>query len=341
MSDLINNKLLGYGKKEGALVHISEVETGLACGCECQNCGERLIAKKGEVNEHHFAHDHNSDCLGATESALHLLAKEVISQSRELFIPELEIEASLVGVDDIELFRESSLSAYILKYEDVEVEQTVDDYRPDLTLIIEQKIITDKIYFGMESCIDVEVKETHGVDEVKLAKVAAVTRPMIEIDVSGADTLADRQELEHWIIYHAPRRWVFHPYQEMGEKKLLNELAVIADRQAGFRDASPLEVVDMYNTMAIGYKAGKGFSKRTGKDFEIHELYIVETMQTHSTANYQLLGGAGFEMKKLYIDPKLGSKLQDLKYPCEIQLITGSVFNQGRLKAVVSDVEVI
>jgi len=341
MSDLINNKLLGYGNKEGELVHISEVETGLACGCECPNCGERLIAKKGEVNEHHFAHDHNSDCMGATESALHLLAKEVISQSRELFIPELEIEASLVGVDDIELFRESSLSAYILKYENVEVEQTVDDYRPDLTLMIEQKIITDKIYFGMEPCIDVEVKVTHGVDEEKLAKVAAVTRPMIEIDVSGADTLADRQELEHWIIYHAPRRWVYHPSKEWREKELLNELAVIADRQAGFRDASPLEVVDMYNTMAIGYKAGKGFSKRTGKDFEIHELYIVEPMQSHSTANYQLLGGAGFEMKKLYIDPKLGSKLQDLKYPCEIQLITGSVFNQGRLKAVVSDVEVV
>jgi len=279
--------------------------------------------------------------MGATESALHLLAKEVISQSRELFIPELEIEASLVGVDDIELFRESSLSAYILKYENVEVEQTVDDYRPDLTLMIEQKIITDKIYFGMEPCIDVEVKVTHGVDEEKLAKVAAVTRPMIEIDVSGADTLADRQELEHWIIYHAPRRWVYHPSKEWREKELLNELAVIADRQAGFRDASPLEVVDMYNTMAIGYKAGKGFSKRTGKDFEIHELYIVEPMQSHSTANYQLLGGAGFEMKKLYIDPKLGSKLQDLKYPCEIQLITGSVFNQGRLKAVVSDVEVV
>ena len=58
-------------------------------------------------------------------------------------------------------------------------------------------------------------------------------------------------------------------------------------------------------------------------------------------ASNQLLGGAGFEMKKLYIAPKLGTKLQDLKYPCEIQLITGSLFNQGRLKAVVSDVEVV
>jgi len=46
-------------------------------------------------------------------------------------------------------------------------------------------------------------------------------------------------------------------------------------------------------------------------------------------------------MKKLYIDPKLGSKLQDLKYPCEIKLVTGSIFSQGKLKAVVSDVEVV
>jgi hypothetical protein len=341
MFDLNNNKLLGYGKREGKLVHISEVETGFACGCECPNCGERLIAKKGEVNEHHFAHDHHSDCLGATESALHFLAKEVISQSRELFIPELEIEVSLVGVDDIELFRESFLSAYILQYDDVELEQAVYDYRPDLTLMLDQKIITNKIYFGMEHYIDVEVKVTHGVDEEKQKKVAAVGRPMIEIDVSGADSLADRQRLEHWIIYLAPRRWVYHPCQEIIEKQLLNELGIIADRQAHFRNGSPLEVVDMYNVMALGYKAGKGFSKRTGRDFEIHELYIVEPMQSHSTSNYQLLGGAGFEMKKLYIDPALGSKLQDVKYPCEIKLITGSIFSQGRLKGVVSDVEVI
>jgi hypothetical protein len=341
MSDLNNIKLLGYACKEGMLVHISEVDTGLACGCICPNCGERLIARKGEMNEHHFAHDHNSYCIGAYESALHLLAKEVVSQGRELFMPELEIQVSLVGVDGIELYRENSQSAYILQYEKVEVEQTVDSYRPDLTLILEQTIITDRIYYGMESCIDVEVKVTHGVDEEKLAKVATVNRPMIEIDVSEANTLADRQELEHWIIYHAPRRWVYHPYQVSREEELLAQLGFIADEIAQFRNTSPLEIVSPKNVMAIGYKAGKGFSNRTGKDFEMHELYIVEPMQTHSSSNYQLLGGAGFEMKKLYIDPELGGKLKGLNYPCEVRLITGSIFSQGRLKGVVSEVEVI
>jgi hypothetical protein len=341
MFDLNNNKLLGYACKEGVLVHISEVNAGLACGCICPNCSERLIAKKGEVNEHHFAHDFNSDCVGAPESALHLLAKEVISQGRELFIPELEIEVSLVGANGIKLYRENSQSAYILQYEKVEIEQTVDNYRPDLTVILEPTIITDRIYYGMESCIDVEVKVTHGVDEEKLAKVATMNRPMIEIDVSEANTLADRQELEHWIIYHAPRRWLYHPYQVSRKEELLAQLGFIAGEQAEFRNTRPLDIVSPKNVMLIGYKAGKGFSNRTGKNFEMHELYIVEPMQTHSSSNYQLLGGAGFEMKKFYIDPELGGKLKGLKYPCEVHLKTGSIFSQGRLKGVVSEVEVI
>ncbi|MFQ3172618.1 MAG: hypothetical protein ACI9DG_002659 [Oleispira sp.] len=341
MSDLNNIKLLGYACKEGMLVHISEVDTGLACGCICPNCGERLIARKGEMNEHHFAHDHNSDCIGAYESALHLLAKEVVSQGRELFMPELEIEVSLVGFDGIELFQKDTASAYILQYGEVQVEQAVDDYRPDLTLILEPKIIMDNIYYGMEPYIDVEIKVTHGIDEEKLAKVKAAGRPMMEIDVSEADPMANRTELEHWITYHAPRYWVYHPYQDFREEKLLDKLGLLADEQAVYRSASPLNVANAKNVMALGYKAGKGLSKRSGKYFEMHEIYFAAPMQTHSTSNYQLLGGAGYEMQKLYIDPELGNKLKVLKYPCEVRLITGSVFNQGRLKGVVSDVEIV
>lgn len=345
MLNLNSNKLLGYALKEGQLVHISEVTGGLSCDCTCPKCGERLIAKKGEVNEHHFAHDFSSDCIGAAESALHLLAKEVISQSRELFIPELEIEASLVGVDGIELHRNNSQSAYILTYEEVLVEQAVNDYRPDLTLVLQPKIVLSEIYFGMESFIDVEVKVTHGVDDEKLDKVISAERPMIEIDVSEADFLMNREALAHWIIYHAPRQWLYHPCKERREKELFNELGLIveeqAEQQAENKSLKSLKVKSSSHVMALGYKAGKGFSKRTGKDFEMHEIYFAAPMQTRSSSNYQLLGGAGYEQGKHYIDPALGSKLETLSYPCELLLKTGTIFSNGKLKGVVTDVEVV
>lgn len=37
---------LTYALKDGVLVHISQVPSGLQCGCKCSACGETLIAKR-------------------------------------------------------------------------------------------------------------------------------------------------------------------------------------------------------------------------------------------------------------------------------------------------------
>ncbi|MFV7965005.1 putative zinc ribbon protein (plasmid) [Escherichia coli] len=43
----------------GKSVHISDdnIASGLACACVCDSCGTPLIARKGDVNDWHFAHD--------------------------------------------------------------------------------------------------------------------------------------------------------------------------------------------------------------------------------------------------------------------------------------------
>lgn len=53
---------LTYALKEERLVHISEVENGLQCNCKCPSCKQLLIAKKGNVNDHHFAHISHIEC---------------------------------------------------------------------------------------------------------------------------------------------------------------------------------------------------------------------------------------------------------------------------------------
>jgi len=47
--------LLPYGSKNGHLIHISEVERG-ATDLRCPYCQAELLAKKGKVMTHHFAH---------------------------------------------------------------------------------------------------------------------------------------------------------------------------------------------------------------------------------------------------------------------------------------------
>ena len=78
----------GYGLRNGLLHFIANVPSGLACGCLCARCGQTLIAKKGSVRQHHFAHYEVSDCQGAAESALHILAKELIAELNSFEVPQ-------------------------------------------------------------------------------------------------------------------------------------------------------------------------------------------------------------------------------------------------------------
>ena len=63
----------------GRTVHISSVPRGLDCNCVCQYCEQPLVAKKGAVKEHHFAHyRENSGC--SLESWLHATAKQMLAE---------------------------------------------------------------------------------------------------------------------------------------------------------------------------------------------------------------------------------------------------------------------
>lgn len=80
---------LTYALKDNSLVHISEVESGLQCGCKCPACGETLIARKGDKVIHHFAHKSTVECEFGYQTSLHLAAKKVISENGIIQVPAL------------------------------------------------------------------------------------------------------------------------------------------------------------------------------------------------------------------------------------------------------------
>ncbi len=75
--------LLTYAiARDGRLVNVDSVKTGKECGCTCPCCNESLIAKNnGSLRKHHFAHQSGTDCEGAYETMLHLLAKERVQKA--------------------------------------------------------------------------------------------------------------------------------------------------------------------------------------------------------------------------------------------------------------------
>lgn len=83
---------LTYALNESnVLVHIDDVGNGTKCACHCPYCNKPLHAKNGgKQREHHFAHAHGKECKGAYESALHLLAKEILQETGRIMLPQFD-----------------------------------------------------------------------------------------------------------------------------------------------------------------------------------------------------------------------------------------------------------
>lgn len=55
---------------DGNFRDVADVERGLRCACFCADCKGPLLAKKGEIRAHHFAHHDRRECRHALEASL-------------------------------------------------------------------------------------------------------------------------------------------------------------------------------------------------------------------------------------------------------------------------------
>ncbi len=142
------------------LVQIENVERGLACKCTCFECGETVIARKGDIKEHHFAHASNKEsCNINPESVLHKYAKEVILESMGLMLP------AVPNTEDNE--------AAWWTFDKIIPEFHLGLIRPDLAC-----------YYNDEP-VFIEIAVTHFIDENKLKIIESMNVNTLEIDLSS------------------------------------------------------------------------------------------------------------------------------------------------------------
>lgn len=90
-TDISNGFVFSWAENtQGRMVHVDDVPRGLACGCVCPCCHERLLARHGEVKEHGFAH--HSDSRGANLKicymvSLYKLAEQIIETRKRVHVP--------------------------------------------------------------------------------------------------------------------------------------------------------------------------------------------------------------------------------------------------------------
>ncbi|MFZ2389293.1 MAG: competence protein CoiA family protein [Polaromonas sp.] len=150
------------------LVHVSEVERGLACQCRCVVCTETLVARQGNVRGHHFAHASNREpCDSNHESLLHRYAKQLIVDSGGLVVPMTFAVAHCLGL-------EAPDATHTLRATgSVEEEVWLGAIRPDLMLTTDD---------GVQ--IAIEIAYSSFCDLTKMAAFEEHKLPALEIDLS-------------------------------------------------------------------------------------------------------------------------------------------------------------
>ena len=141
----------------GKSVYIDDVPNGKKCGCVCKECKGELVAKNGgKIKAHHFAHASGTDSFKCSQTALHLLAKEIIAEERR-----------------VPAFVDGNIT--FVSVASVEQEKNLGDIRPDLYAEHDRKPLAVEIYVF------------HAVDDAKIAKIQERRLTTFEINLSELD----------------------------------------------------------------------------------------------------------------------------------------------------------
>lgn len=200
-----------YALKDEEAVHISEVDSGLKCGCVCPACGEKLVAKKGVKLMHHFAHHAGHICEYGYESSLHLAAKEIISKAKRFVLPP-------VYLDFPDSYKKSQLLSPSkgISVDSVKLEQRYGNVVPDIVVTSNKKELF------------VEIFVTHRIDEEKLKKLKSANISTIEIDLSKLENTITTEELSQILLNENEAKvWKYNALAQ----KLLNKFYDVSDKR--------------------------------------------------------------------------------------------------------------
>lgn len=191
-----------FGLRDGGLHFVTQVETGLACGCVCPdpNCGKPLVARNQQRPDrrraYYFAHAGTSAGCGGRESALHRMAKDIVQSASALLLPAWSALDGDLSFDACE--------ATIAPGSAQEVNVVEAQMRPDVRVgAIRSRCYLQSLY--------VEIKVSHAVDHAKRARVIDHGLSMIEIDLSDvSDEIIQDEAAFTNLVIQGPgnRHWI-------------------------------------------------------------------------------------------------------------------------------------
>ncbi len=224
---------LTYALKDGKITHISEVERGLHCGCNCPACGENLIARKGQHVTHHFAHQSTKNCEYAYESSLHFVAKEILSRAQRMMLPPVYLYFPDSYKERILVHREKEII-----FDRVELEQRFNTVVPDIVVHTDGKRLF------------IEIFVTHRVDQEKLNQLEAADHSTIEIDLSKIERAITSEELTSLLLENNKLKyWKYNSFANKYRRKFYqaaDKQRMISKNDDLYIDGCPIRVRTWY-----------------------------------------------------------------------------------------------
>lgn len=232
----MSHKLFGWAKnRDGKTVCVSDVLKGKDCGCFCPYCNAELIAKKGKVRIHHFAHTKGMECQHGYESSVHLLAKEVLQQTKRLCLPQFALCYKISrGAEKIIIHNSRKENKTACEIHDDELTELMREYgqgespyyvdkkqRPPTVfdeVLIEQfrgDVKPDAIAIKKKHELLVEFLFSHAIDDVKYEKIVTSNFICVEVDLSKIELKnireADFDMMEKHLTNSSNIRWIYYP----------------------------------------------------------------------------------------------------------------------------------
>lgn len=214
---------LVYALRNGRLISIRQVGRGLQPDCLCPACGSPLIAKKGPIRQHHFAHKSGRACENAAETALHLLAKQVIcTPGTQLALPPYTIEgrrrrgsksqAISVTVPDV--------GGATIQVAAGQEECRFEGFTADALI----SVLSGSGRTRKELIVEIAVTNPSG--KPKIRRISSAGVPAIEIDLSKFPHYEGMSVETVQQVFLEPQRvkWLFHPKQVDVRKILARKL---------------------------------------------------------------------------------------------------------------------
>lgn len=192
-SNLKHGIPFGWHPPSQRMVTAAEVAKGLACECICAACRVRLQTRQGAIRSWHFAHYEETNCQHASETAIHRMAKQMITERGNVFVPHRQLSRTIHGKKRVwvETISVEVQTAGLQVLSDCTQEKTIGDCRsegesrrPDVFALLDGHPLA------------IEILNTHAVDLDKLEWLERQGYSVLEIGVTDIEQLPPDQIYE-------------------------------------------------------------------------------------------------------------------------------------------------